>query len=121
MLSAVEATTSMSVQLLVMMVAGSAVWIKSRGRTTWRRQTDRRRHPARAARFAGAAAAVVAGAVLVTGMAATTKPRPPVPKADLVRVLDPMSGQTGATFVLYNSVPGLRERPAPLSYSGASY
>jgi hypothetical protein len=120
-LSAVEASGSITIQLVVVVLAGGAVWIKSRGRTTWRRQTDPRRHPARTARFAGAAAAVVAGAVLVTGMAATTKPRPPVPQADLVRVLDPMSGQAAATFVLYNSVPGLRERPAPLSYSGASY
>ena len=121
MLSTVQASGSSTVQLIVVVLAGSAAWIKRRGRTTWRRQTDTRRHPARLARFAGGAAAVVAGAALVTGMAATTKPRPPVPRADLVRVLDPMSGQMAATFVLYNAVPGLRERPAPLSYSGASY
>ncbi len=119
--AAVQSGSSVTMQVLVIALATSVTLFKLHGRSAWRKQTDRRLHPARAVRFAAAAAAVVAGAALVTGMAATSKPRPPVPHADLVTVLDPMSGRSAATFVLYNSVPGVRERPAPLSYSGASY
>lgn len=121
MYSAVQPDSSMTLQVLVVVAAFAVTALKVHGRDAWRRQTDRRRHPARAARFMGAAATVVAGVALVTGMAATAERRPPVPRADLVRVLDPMSGRSAATFVLYNSVPGVRGRPAPLSYSGASY
>lgn len=118
---AVQPGSSMTLQVLVVLAAFAVTALKVHGRGAWRRQSDPRRHPARAARFLGAAATVVAGVALVTGMAATAERRPPVPRADLVQVLDPMSGRSAATFVLYNSVPGVRERPAPLSYSGASY
>lgn len=121
MYTAVQPGSSLTMQLLVVVGAVIVTVLKMHGRSAWHRQVDPRRHPARVARVLGAAATVVAGAALVTGMAATAERRPPVPRGDLVRVLDPMSGRSAATFVLYNPVPGVRERPAPLSYSGASH
>lgn len=115
MLAAVRETSSITIQVGVALFAAAAVWIKSRGRETWRRQTDRRRHPARVARFAGAAAAVVAGAVLVTRHGRDHESPASRSARRSGRGARPDVGTGGS------SVPGLRERPAPLSYSGASY
>jgi hypothetical protein len=57
----------------------------------------------------------------VTGMALTTEPRPPRPRAAVAVVTDPDTGTRRASFVLYDPVPGGAEQLSPDALSGASY
>jgi len=104
-----------------MVLAALVVYARGSGRQAWRRQQDRRLHPARIARLTAAAATVVAGAMVVLGMAVTTQPRPPTPRGVAVTVEDPDRLVQRATFILYDPVPGGVESLAPSTRSGASW
>ena len=114
-------SSELSPQLVSMVLAGLVVYVRGPGRLAWRRQRDRRLHPARFARFSAMAATVVAGAAVVIGMAVTTEPRPPTPRGVAVIVEDPDRLVQRATFILYDPVPGGAESLEPVAYSGASY
>lgn len=111
----------MNTQLVVLLAAVAVVWVRTRGREAWHRQTNPRLHPAVRSRFAAAAMTVVAGAAIVTGMAVTAGPKPERPRADLIRIFDPNTGSNAATFTLFNPVPGRADRPPPLTVSAASF
>lgn len=111
----------LGVQLWVIVAAALLVYLRGPGREAWGRAKDRRLHPARMARFLSLAATVATGAVIVTGMAATTEPRPARPRAVVATVVDLDRGLTRASFVLYDPVPGGAERLSPDALSGASY
>lgn len=108
-------------QAVSMLLAASVVYAKGPGRRAWRRQRNRRLHPARTARLAAMAGTIVAGAAVVVGMAATTEPRPPTPRGVAVTVEDPDRLVRRATFVLYDPVPGGADSLAPVTLSGASF
>ncbi len=110
-----------SIQLVAVGLAALAVYVRGPGREAWKRARDRRLHPARAARFAAFAMTVIAGALIVTGMATTNEPRPPRPRAVVATVTDPDRGTSRATFVLYDPVPGGADQLSPDALSGASY
>jgi hypothetical protein len=117
----VAATGSTPFQLWAIGVAGVVVYARGPGREAWRRARDRRLHPARLARFTAVIMTVVAGAVIVTGMAATTKPRPVRPRAVVATVVDLDRAERRASFVLYDPVPGGADQLSPDALSGASY
>lgn len=121
MFAAAAPDSSVTLQLFAIVLAITLGAAKVHGRMVWQRQTDLRRHPARNARLTAAALAVVSGAALTVGLVVTTDARPPIPRGEVQQVVDPLTGRSAATFVLVDRVPGRRERPAPLSYSGASY
>lgn len=115
------ASPFLSPPIFSLLLAGLAVYLRGPGPDAWRRQRDRRRHPARTARLMAAAGTVVAGAAIVAGIAVTTEPRPPIPRGVAVTVEDPDRRVQRATFVLYDPVPGGAESLTPVTVSGASF
>ena len=115
------ASTGLVLQLGFILAAAGLVYLRGPARDHWRRAWSRRRHPARVARAVAAGATVAFGVMTVTGMALTTEPRPPRPRATVAVITDPDAETRRASFVLYDPVPGGAEQLSPDALSGASY